>query len=180
MNLSKIISLACFIAVINTACTQMQSKQAQNKAEKAEQINTSELSIYSDGRPATNLRLDAKDQGIVLKYGDGPDSCDMLGARDVWVFEDGGTYYMHYDAAGPQGWLSSLAISKDLINWQKKGPVLDFGTPGEDDSKGACYGVTCKDGDQWHMFYLGTPNVSPAPDLIPSFPYLTMKANHNA
>jgi hypothetical protein len=26
------------------------------------------------------------------------------------------------------------------------------------------------------MFYLGTPNTSPAPDLIPSFPYLTMKA----
>ena len=26
------------------------------------------------------------------------------------------------------------------------------------------------------MFYLGTPNVSPPPDLIPSFPYLTMKA----
>jgi predicted GH43/DUF377 family glycosyl hydrolase len=26
------------------------------------------------------------------------------------------------------------------------------------------------------MFYLGTPNVTPAPDFIPSFPYLTMKA----
>ena len=26
------------------------------------------------------------------------------------------------------------------------------------------------------MFYLGTPNVRPAPDLIPSFPYQTMKA----
>jgi predicted GH43/DUF377 family glycosyl hydrolase len=26
------------------------------------------------------------------------------------------------------------------------------------------------------MFYLGTPHTSPAPNLIPSFPYLTMKA----
>jgi len=26
------------------------------------------------------------------------------------------------------------------------------------------------------MFYLGTPHTSPAPDLIPAFPYLTMKA----
>ena len=26
------------------------------------------------------------------------------------------------------------------------------------------------------MFYLGTPNASGAPDLVPSFPYLTMKA----
>ena len=57
---------------------------------------------YSDGRPEATLRLDAKDHGIVLRYGDGPDKCDMLGARDVWVFENGGTYYMHYDAAGPR------------------------------------------------------------------------------
>jgi len=26
------------------------------------------------------------------------------------------------------------------------------------------------------MFYLGTPHTSPAPDLVPAFPYLTMKA----
>jgi predicted GH43/DUF377 family glycosyl hydrolase len=91
--------------------------------------------------------MNAKDHGIVLKYGDGPDKCDMLGARDVWVFEDAGTYYMHYDAAGPKGWLSSLAISKDLINWEKKGPILDFGKPDDDDSKSASYGVTYLDAD---------------------------------
>jgi len=131
---------------------------------------------YSDGRLDANMRMEARDHGIVLRYGDGPDKCDISGARDVWVFEDEGTYYMHYDAAGPKGWLSSLAVSKDLINWEKKGPILDFGEPGEDDSKGACYGVTYHDGEQWHMFYLGTPNVSQPPDLIPGFPYLTMKA----
>jgi len=131
---------------------------------------------YSDGRPAAALRMDAKDHGVVLRYGDGPNRCDVLGARDVWVFEDGGTYYMHYDAAGPKGWLCSLAVSEDLLSWEKKGPILDFGKPGEDDSAGACYGVTYGDADQWHMFYLGTPNTSPAPDLVPSFPYLTMKA----
>jgi|TARA_B110000483_G_scaffold217025_1_gene269086 hypothetical protein len=92
------------------------------------------------------------------------------------VYEDKGTYYMHYDAAGPTGWLCSLATSKDMLKWEKKGPILDLGQPGESDSKGACYGVTYKDGNQWHMFYLGTPNVTPAPNLIPSFPYLTMKA----
>lgn len=133
-------------------------------------------SKYSDNRPAPNLRMDAKDHGVVLKYGDGPEQCDKLGARDVWVFEDNGTYYMHYDAAGSTGWLNALATSKDLINWKKEGPILTLGKPGEDDSKAACYGVTYKEGDQWHMFYLGTPNVSPAPDLIPSFPYLTLKA----
>ena len=76
---------------------------------------------------------------------------------------------MHYDAAGPLGWLSSLAVSKDLINWEKKGPILDLGKSGEDDSKGACYGVTYKDREQWHMFYMGTPNATDAPELIPSF-----------
>jgi len=131
---------------------------------------------YPDGRPVAEWRLEAKDQGVVLKHGDGPGQCDILGARDVWVYEHDGTYYMHYDGAGPKGWLCCLATSTDLVNWTKKGPVLDFGKPGEEDSASASYGVTYFDGKAWHMFYLGTPNVSRAPDLIPSFPYLTMKA----
>lgn len=131
---------------------------------------------YPDARPVAKLRLDAKDYGIVMRHGDGPDQCDMLGARDVWVYESGGTYYMHYDGAGPKGWLACLATSTNLLHWAKKGPVLDFGKPGEDDSASASYGVTFFDGSVWHMFYLGTPNASPAPDLVPSFPYLTMKA----
>ena len=125
---------------------------------------------YSDGRPEALLRMEAWDYGIVLKYGDGPEQCDILGARDVWVFEADGTYYMHYDAAGPKGWLSALAVSKDLIHWEKRGPILDFGTDGEEDAAGACYGVTYFDGKEWHMFYLGTPNASNPPDLVPSFP----------
>jgi len=132
--------------------------------------------LHEDGRPAAVLRMDARDHGIVLRFGDGPDQCDMLGARDVWVFEADSTYYMHYDAAGPKGWLSSLAVSKDLVTWEKKGPILDFGKRGEDDAAGACYGVTYYDDKEWHMFYLGTPNASSPPDLVPSFPYLTMKA----
>jgi predicted GH43/DUF377 family glycosyl hydrolase len=131
---------------------------------------------YSDNRPMTTLRMDAKDAGIVIKYSDGPGSCDIYGARDIWVFESAGTYYMHYDGAGIKGWLCCLAESKDLINWVKKGAVLDFGDASEDDSKSASYGVTYFDGKEWHMFYLGTPHTSPSPDLIPSFPYLTMKA----
>ena len=106
---------------------------------------------HSDGRPEATLRSDARDHGIVLRYGDGPDDCDVLGARDVWVFEDQGTYYMHYDAAGPRGWLTSLAVSKDLLTWNKRGPILDFGDPGEEDSGSAAYGVTYHDGRQWHL-----------------------------
>lgn len=131
---------------------------------------------YSDNRPMAVLRMDARDSGIVLKYGDGPDSCDVLGARDIWVFKADGKYYMHYDGAGTKGWLCCLAVSNDLVNWTKKGAVLNFGEASEEDSRSASYGVTYFDGKEWHMFYLGTPHTSPAPDLIPSFPYLTMKA----
>ena len=135
---------------------------------------------YRDGRPVAKQRMDATDYGIVLKYGDGPETCDLLGARDVWVFESGGTYYMHYDGAGTKGWLCCLATSKDLVTWEKKGAVLQLGKPNEPDSKSASYGTTYYDGKKWHMFYLGTPNVTHAPDLIPSFPYLNMKAEANA
>jgi hypothetical protein len=34
---------------------------------------------YSDNRPRATFRMDARDAGIVLRYGDGPDSCDILG-----------------------------------------------------------------------------------------------------
>jgi predicted GH43/DUF377 family glycosyl hydrolase len=131
---------------------------------------------YADGRPEAKLRMDAKDQGVVIKHGDGPGQCDARGARDIWVYEADGTYYLHYDGAGPKGWLACLATSKDLVHWEKKGPVLDFGGKEEMDSASASYGVTYFDGKTWHMFYMGTPHTTPAPDLIPSFPYLTMKA----
>ena len=112
----------------------------------------------------------------MLRHGDGPGRSDELGARDVWVWEHGGTYFLHYDGAGTNGWLACLATSRDLVHWTKKGAVLGLGQEGEDDSASASYGVTFFDGEGWHMFYLGTPNTTPAPDYIPAFPYLTMKA----
>jgi predicted GH43/DUF377 family glycosyl hydrolase len=143
-------------------------------------VPSNDIKKYSDGRPAAKFRLNAEDYGVILRHGDGPDQCDQLGARDLWVYQSGDTYYLHYDAAGPKGWLCSLATSKDLLNWTKKGPVLDLGKPGEDDSASASYGTTYFDGTVWHMFYLGTPHVSPAPDLVPMFPYLTRKAKGNS
>lgn len=131
---------------------------------------------YADGRPHTGKRLPAQDYGVVLRHGDGPNECDKYGARDVWVFEHAGAHFMHYDAAGPTAWLSALATSHDLVHWTKRGTVLELGKPGDGDAKSASYGVTYFDGTVWHMFYLGTPNTTPAPNRIPSFPYLTMKA----
>ena len=54
--------------------------------------------------------------------------------------------------------------------------ALSLGKPGEMDSASASYGTTFWDGTMWHMYYLGTPNSSPAPDRVPWFPYTTMKA----
>jgi predicted GH43/DUF377 family glycosyl hydrolase len=134
------------------------------------------VTAYPDHRPAAIYRLAADDQGPVLLHGDGPAGCDKLGARDVWLFEHAGKYYAHYDGAGPNGWLACLAESDDLIHWTKKGPILDFGKPGSDDSASASYATTFLDGTTWHSFYLGTPHASPPPSRIPSFPYQTLNA----
>jgi predicted GH43/DUF377 family glycosyl hydrolase len=134
-------------------------------------------SPYVDGRPTTSLRLQARDAGVVLRHGGCPGDCDGTGARDVWVFEDQGSYYMHYDAAGPKGWLAALAVSKDLVHWDKRGPVLDFGAAGDDDSASASYGVAIRSGADWHLFYVGARTVANLPGLIPSVPYVTMKAH---
>lgn len=139
-----------------------------------------DLKHYPDGRPSAALRMEARDQGIVLRHGDGPGQCDLLGARDLWIFPNQGLYYLHYDGAGPKGWLACLAVSHDLIHWAKRGPILDFGKPGEADSASASYGTTYRDNKTWHLFYLGTPHTSPAPDLIPAFPYQTMAARSHS
>ncbi|MEK6755424.1 MAG: hypothetical protein AABZ02_04645 [Bacteroidota bacterium] len=135
---------------------------------------------YPDGRPVARYRLEAKDHGIVFRHGDGPRGCDSLGARDIWVWQYGSTYYMHYDGAGAKGWLTCLATSTNLTDWTARGPALDFGAPGQKDAASASYGVTFSDKRKWHMFYLGTPHTSPPPNLVPAFPYLTMKAEGHA
>jgi predicted GH43/DUF377 family glycosyl hydrolase len=131
---------------------------------------------YVDGRPQAHLWLKAKDQGIVLRHGGGLDDCDQLGAREAIVFKDKDVYYLHYDGAGPKGWLACLATSKDLVHWKKKGSILNFGQPGSPDSASATAPWVIQDGKWWYMFYLGTPNVTPAPDYVPMFPYQTLMA----
>ncbi|HMK39209.1 MAG TPA: hypothetical protein VK569_07690 [Bacteroidota bacterium] len=131
---------------------------------------------YSDGRPNASKRIEARDAGVVLRHGDGPDSCDFLGAREAIAFEYKGIYYMHYDGAGPPGWLACLAVSNDLLHWTKRGPALHLGGPDRPDSKSASAPWLYRDGDTWHMFYMGTPHTSPPPDRVPDFPYMTLKA----
>lgn len=131
---------------------------------------------YIDARPVATKRVACTDAGVVLRHGDGPDSCDTYGAREAIVNKDGGKYYLFYDGAGKDGWRACLAESTDLVKWQKKGAILKLGAPGASDSKSASAPWVIKDKGIWHMFYLGTPNTTPAPYRIPAFPYLTMKA----
>jgi predicted GH43/DUF377 family glycosyl hydrolase len=138
--------------------------------------NPSEQKSYPDGRPATTLRMDATDSGPFIRHGSGPNRCDYLGCREAICFKVGDTYYLHYDGAGPTGWLACLATSKDLQHWDLKGPVLSLGAPNERDSASASSPWTIFDGEWWHMFYMGCQNITPPPDRIPSTPYYTLTA----
>ena len=131
---------------------------------------------YSDGRPAAKRRMSCQDEGIVLRYGTGPDSCDTYGAREAVINQEGDRYYLFYDGAGRDGWIACLAESQDLKTWTKRGLMLQLGKPGTNDAKSASSPWVIKQNDTWHMFYVGTPNTTPPPYRVPSFPYLTMKA----
>ncbi len=135
---------------------------------------------YKDGRPVATKRIPCEDYGIVLRYGNGADSCDVFGAREAIINKDKNTFYLFYDGAGKDGWRACLAESKNLKSWDKKGPILDLGKPGSPDAKSAAAPWVIKSNGVWHMFYFGSPNTTPAPDRIPSFPYYTLKARSNS
>lgn len=172
-----IVILSFFWVAFGYNNKQGDTKSASTSLSKGSKVVAAkEVKTYPDNRPSAKYRLEAVDQGVVYKHGEGLDSCDYLGARDVWVWKYRDTYYMHYDGAGPKGWLACLAVSKNLVNWSPKGPVLQLGKPGSDDCASASYGTVYFDGTKWYMFYLGTPHTTPTPDYIPAFPYLTMEA----
>ena len=128
---------------------------------------------YLDGRPEATRRMDALDQGPILRHGDGPDGCDLLGAREALIFEEDGVYHLFYDGAAPAAWRVCLATSRDLVHWQKHGPMLELGAPGELDSAAAVSPWVYHESDVWHMFYIGMYNAHAG---VPDFPFLTFKA----
>lgn len=132
--------------------------------------------MYLDQRPVADYRMEAVDDGVILHHGDGPDRCDENGAREAVLFEEEGVYHLFYDGCGSDGWLACLATSTDLKHWKKHGPILDYGLPGEMDHATATSPWVYKEGDTWHMFYVGSPLATPPPDRIPMMPYFTMKA----
>ncbi|MBT3290753.1 MAG: hypothetical protein HN380_25640 [Victivallales bacterium] len=132
---------------------------------------------YRDGRPAASLRMDAVDDGIVFRHGEGPDSCDGGGAREASVVLHEGTYHLFYDGAElGKGWLACLATSPDLRTWERQGTVFEFGEEGKPDSRTATSPWFIRDAALWHAFYVGCEQTSPPPDCVPSCPYVTCKA----
>ena len=130
------------------------------------------------------------DVGFVLPFGGAPGAapcpgdCDILGARDVWVWHDpqdaAWPFKMTYDGSGPLGWLACLAVTSDptLRNWTKLGALLHLGSPGSVDSNSASYLTTLQLEDgSWLGWYLGTNKTSPPPGRVPEGPYFTMLAS---
>ena len=151
-------------------------RAAQKDASTGSAPNVAMRRSYPDGRPAARLRLNATDYGPIIRHGEGPAKCDYLGSREAICFRVDGTYYLHYDGAGPTGWRACLAVSRDLRHWELKGPVLDLGEVGQDDAGTASSPWTVFDGKQWHMFYVGSRTTSAAPNRIPAVPYFTLAA----
>jgi predicted GH43/DUF377 family glycosyl hydrolase len=127
-------------------------------------------------RPGPLLRLEAADQGVVLRHGGGPGRFDVYGARDAVVWRYGDAWYMHYDGAGDAGWLACRATSPDGRRWTKAGPVLGLGIPGSADAGSASYAVPVETSSGWYLFYLGAAAATAPPDRVPETPYRTLSA----
>ena len=73
-------------------CLLLAGLASGNAASAASRVlPAAEVTTYADGRPTARWRLEARDEGVVLRHGGGPQNCDALGARDVWVWHHGDT-----------------------------------------------------------------------------------------
>ena len=164
-SLATIIVLA--IALINPAV-----KAVDN------QIIPTEPVIYSDGRPSPNWRLPALDNGVIFNYNAAPNGTDVKGARDAFIYQENGTYYMTYDGAGADYWTVNEATSTNLTDWTKLGKVLDKGPAGKPDSATVAYGTIYKTptDSAYYMFYLGTQVKAGQPTNVPLPPYVSLRA----
>src|ERR1035441_10760565 len=108
------------ILTILTALAALSASGAKPPLQTGSQVLecTEPVPQYQDGRPTTKYRLEAIDQGVVLRHGNGPGKCDYLGARDIWVFKDAGTYYI--DRKSTRLNSSHLGISYAVFCLKKK------------------------------------------------------------
>lgn len=77
------------------------------------------------------------------------------GAGELYQRE--GYYYAIYTGFYGESYRCGLVRSKDLLNWEKMGMVLDIGKEGGFDAGSAGGGVAFKWHDRFYMFYTGYP-----------------------
>lgn len=132
---------------------------------------------YSDGRPSTAWAVEVADHGPVLEHGYGPDGSDANGAREAIVVAVGQQFVLHYDGCAAGGWRACRALSTNLLNWSREGPILELGSPGSIDGGTVASPWMIEDGGLWHMFYLAARQTTGAPDYVPMPPYVTRRAS---
>lgn len=135
---------------------------------------------YCDDRPSPSRLLKVESAGAVLKHGNGPDECDIHGAREPILTQVGERFVLYYDGAGKDGWIACLATSDDLLNWELHGTALALGTGDAPDSGSASSPWMIEHNNKWHMFYLATQNVTSDKYKIPNVPYVTCKAESDS
>jgi len=135
---------------------------------------------YSDARPSASWRLPAADDGVILTHGNAPGGTDIKGARDSFIYEENGTYYMTYDGADNNYWGSNMTTSTDLVNWTSPVRKLSHGAAGASDSASAAYSTIYKDASTYYMFYLGAKVKAGQPTNTPFPPYVTKLAKSSS
>lgn len=141
------------------------------------EANDSVPPAYPDGRPVARYRMDAEDAGRILEHGQGPDQCDVAGAREASIVLHNGIYHLFYDGAEPGvGWLACLATSRDLKTWQRHGKAFAYGQTGTLDSHTATSPWFIHHDGLWHAYYVGCTRTGRPPDCVPATPYFTLKA----
>lgn len=72
-------------------------------------------------------------------------------------YQKAGYYYAVYTGFDGESYRCGLLRSKDLLNWERLGMVLDIGREGEFDAGSAGGGVVFKWRDKFYMLYTGYP-----------------------
>lgn len=74
---------------------------------------------------------------------------------DSWLLKQGEEFHLFHlmKRTGESSSMINHAISKDLVTWEEKGPVIERGKPGEWDAGGLNTGITVHHDGKYYMFY---------------------------
>lgn len=99
-------------------------------------------------------------QGAVLGLGTAGGT-ESKGVGQPYVIKEGSTYRMWYEGYDGSVWRIFYAASPDGITWTKQGAVLNPGSTGSLDQKGARNPVVISRNGQYELWYQGESTASP-------------------